>query len=60
MPTIAASAAAVDEHALDDHLDVHQAVADDGRRKRERDEASGIADSSIGSDGSTPSAYGNA
>ena len=29
----------VDQRALDDDLDVHQAITDDGRRKRQRDEA---------------------
>ena len=51
----------VDEQTLEDDLDVHQAVADDGRGKRERDERRAESpSSSIDSDGVTPSANGSA
>ena len=48
----------VDQQALEDDLDVHQAIADDRRRERQRDEAERNRRQPIGSDGSTPSANG--
>ena len=44
----------VDEQALQDDLDVHQPVANDGRGKRQRNERERNRQSCIGSDGSTP------